>query len=69
MREVFRGVAVSLDSLSLGEGRTLGFFGFASLQSRSVYQYELVEHEAAPPVYLEGTNTRVVFSTLPYFYD
>ncbi len=64
VREAFRGLAASYE-----EAR-FSLFGFLSYQSRSVYQYELSDGSgAAPAVYLGQSETRVIFSTLPYFYD
>jgi hypothetical protein len=43
-REVFRGIAGSVEDLELGEnGPRLSLYGFGSLQTRSVYQYQLVD--------------------------
>lgn len=78
-REVFRGVAASLERVSLGEERHLAAYGFVSFQTRSAYQYELLDRRtctdlgggcAAPIVSLEHEpTTRVVFSTLPAVFD
>ncbi len=78
VREVFRGVAASLENVSLGSQRLGSVYGFLSYQARSAYQYELVDRRTcadpsrgctAPYVYLEGSQTRVIFSTLPALYD
>ena len=77
VREVFRGLAVSLEGVSLGEQRSLAAYAFLSYQTRSAYQYELINRRdcadatgcSAPMVYLEGSDARAVFSTLPYLYN
>ncbi len=70
-REVFRGVAASLEDLELGGGATTSAFGFFSYQARSIYQYELYDRRRcadpadnsnsdcdAPPVFVdEGAGT------------
>jgi Helix-hairpin-helix motif len=51
-REVFRGIAASIEELELGEkGPKLSLFGFGSLQTKSVYQYQLIDKRycSAPP--------------------
>lgn len=42
-RDVFRGVAGSIENLSLGDQRSLSLYGFLSYQSRGVYQYDLFD--------------------------
>ncbi len=78
VRDVFRGVAASIENVSLGEERLGSAYAFVSYQSRSAYQYELIDRRTcpdpsrgctAPPVYLEGSATRVIFSTLPSVYE
>lgn len=84
-RDVFRGVAGSIENLSLGDARTLSLYGFLSYQSRSIYQYDLFDRSrctdpsdssndcSAPTITLTGANVpdgwRVRFSTLPTFFD
>jgi hypothetical protein len=79
VREAFRGVAASVEDLSLGPASSLSLYGFASYQARSIYQYELYDRRvcedprdpdcSAPPVYLPDGSTRLVYSTLPYLFD
>lgn len=78
VRDVFRGVAASLENVSLGEERSGSAYAFVSYQSRSAYQYELIDRRAcpdpsrgcsSPAVSLEGSPSRVVFSSLPSLYD
>lgn len=80
----FRGVAATLKGVSLG-GATLKATGFASYQSRSLYQYELYDRGrcddprsddrncSAPPVYVRTLDGEPAptFSlmTLPDIYD
>lgn len=45
-RDVFRGVAGSLENLELGDQRSLSLYGFLSYQSRNVYQYDLYDRAA-----------------------
>jgi hypothetical protein len=47
-RDVFRGVAGSIDNLDLGDQRSLSLYGFLSYQSRSVYQYDLYDRSRCP---------------------
>lgn len=70
-REVFRGVAGSVENIHLGGEHRLNAYGFVSYQARSIYQYELFDRRVcsdprddkddackAPPVYLaEGSLT------------
>lgn len=84
-REVFRGVAGSIENLSLGDQRSLSLYGFLSFQQRSIYQYELWDRRycddprsedlgcKAPTVFFNtGASTggsRLTFSTLPYAFN
>ncbi|MBL9038424.1 MAG: helix-hairpin-helix domain-containing protein [Archangium sp.] len=84
-REVFRGVAASIEDVQVGTEARLAAYGFFSYQTRSIYQYELYDRRTcddprstdsgckAPAVFLnEGTatgSTRLIYSTLPYLYD
>ena len=80
-RELFRGVAGSLEGLDLGPSARLSLDGFASYQTRSLYQYEVYDRRAcenphdtspqcaAPPVYLSNLTTRLTGTTLPAFFD
>lgn len=84
-REAFRGVAGSIEDLSLGNGWEMSLYGFLSYQSRQLYQYELFNKGAcddprstssacgAPDVYVKSANptldTRLIFSTLPGLFD
>lgn len=81
-REVFRGVAGSVEDMRLGEVATMSLYGFASYQQRSLYQYELYDRRScedpsddknslcrAPPIYLHDGTTRLVFSTLGDVFD
>ncbi|MFT3710185.1 MAG: helix-hairpin-helix domain-containing protein [Archangium sp.] len=76
-RDVFRGVAVSAEDLSLGGDATISLYGFGSFQQRSIYQYELFDRRycddprndndsacTSPPIYLNDGQTRLIFSTL-----
>jgi hypothetical protein len=42
-RDVFRGVAGSIENLELGDQRSLSLYGFISYQPRSIYQYDLFD--------------------------
>lgn len=42
-RDVFRGIAASIENLDLGDQRSLSMYGFLSYQSRGVYQYDLFD--------------------------
>ncbi|MFZ5438672.1 MAG: helix-hairpin-helix domain-containing protein [Myxococcota bacterium] len=81
-REAFRGVAASLEELSLGGDASLSVYGFLSFQSRSIYQYQLYDRRycedprdngnslcKAPNVYLEDGTTRLVYATLQNVFD
>lgn len=84
-REVFRGIAASLENLDLGDQRSLSMYGFLSFQNRSLYQYELFDRRycddpnstdescKSPTVFFNaGANTgasRLTFSTLPYLFN
>ena len=78
VRDAFRGFAASLDNVALSESARFAATAFISYQARSPYQYELLDLQTcrelkfgcpAPAVFLSSTGTRVVFSTLPFFYD
>lgn len=43
VRDAFRGLAASLEDVSLGGEASLSAYGFLSFQSRSLYQYELYD--------------------------
>ncbi|MFZ5471514.1 MAG: helix-hairpin-helix domain-containing protein [Myxococcota bacterium] len=47
VRDGFRGLAGSLRELEIGAGR-ISLYGFASFQSRSVYQYEIFDRRRCP---------------------
>ncbi|MER2564935.1 MAG: helix-hairpin-helix domain-containing protein [Myxococcaceae bacterium] len=84
-RDVFRGVAGSIENLELGDQRTLSLYGFLSYQSRSIYQYDLYDKVACPDPssgdaactaprisVVQGQNDpgwRLRYSTLPTFFD
>ena len=81
-RELFRGVAISVEEVPLGGTARFSLHGFASYQTRSLYQYELFDRRAcpdpradtraqcgAPLVYLPDLSTRVLTSTLPSVFD
>lgn len=81
-RESFRGIASSLEDLSLGEEASLSVYGFLSYQQRSLYQYQMYDRRfcedprddgnslcKAPPVYLGDASTRLVFTTLANLFD
>lgn len=80
-RETFRGVAASLEDVTLGGDATLSAYAFLSYQARSIYQYELYDRRfcddprdssdacKAPAVYLGDGSTRLIYSTLPYLFD
>jgi hypothetical protein len=42
-RDVFRGVAASLENLELGDQASMSMYGFLSYQSRGIYQYDLYD--------------------------
>lgn len=81
LRQTFRGIAASLEDLSLGGEKTLSAYGFVSYQERSLYQYQLFDRRfcddprderdscKAPPVFLPDRSTRLVSSTLPSIFD
>ncbi len=84
LRDVFRGLAGSITDVPLGPGVAMSAHGFASLQSRSLYQYELYDRRtcddprdderpgcAAPPVVVgDGAGgLRVVSTTLPHLFN
>lgn len=79
-RETFRGVAASIEDVSLGGEATLSTYGFLSYQSRSIYQYELYDRrfcsdpsadtaDCKAPVINTPAGARLVYSTLPYLFD
>lgn len=81
-REVFRGVAGSIEDLKLGDEASMSLYGFVSYQQRSIYQYQLWDRRycedpnddtndlcKAPPVYLEDRSSRLVYSTLNAAFD
>lgn len=80
-REQFRGVAGSIEDISLGGDATLSTYGFLSYQSRSMYQYELFDRAIcddphgtgdeckSPPVYLPDGVSTTKYATLPYLFD
>ncbi len=82
-RDVFRGVAGSIENLDLGGQRSLSLYGFLSYQSRSIYQYDLYDRASCPnPAdascvsprisVVQGQNDpgwRLRYSTLPGFFD
>lgn len=81
-REVFRGVAGSIEDLKVGSEATLSMYGFLSYQNRSIYQYELYDRRfcedprddqndlcKSPNVYVPANGTRLVYSTLNYLFD
>ncbi len=68
-RDAFRGLAVSLENVTLGGIWHASLYGFASYQTRSIYQYELYSRRlcedprdlsnpacAPPPVYVHEGN-------------
>ncbi len=75
-RDVFRGVAGSIEDLKLGDEASMSIYGFASYQQRSIYQYQLYDRRycddpsdtssecKAPPVYLPDLTTTLKYSTL-----
>ncbi len=81
-REVFRGIAGSIEDLKVGEEASVSMYGFLSYQTRSIYQYELYDRRfcddprddnndqcKAPPVYVPSRGSRLVYSTLNYLFD
>lgn len=81
-REVFRGVAASVEDLKLGGEASMSMYGFLSYQARSIYQYELYDRRfcddprednnalcRAPPVYVPSRGSRLIYSTLNYLFD
>ncbi len=81
-RESFRGIAGSIEDLKLGSEASMSLYGFASYQQRAIYQYELYDRRycedpredgnaqcKAPNVYLNGGESRLVFSTLRNAFD
>lgn len=84
-REVFRGVAGSIEDISLGDERSVSMYGFLSYQSRSLYQYELYDRRTcddpsdddsvaninckAPEVAIPSRGTLLIYGTLPYIFD
>ncbi len=80
-RDSFRGVAGSIEDLKLGEEASMSLYGFASYQSRSIYQYELYDRRycddprsssadcKAPLVLIPDRGTRLVYSTLSNTFD
>lgn len=81
-RDVFRGVAGSVEDLQLGGEATMSLYGFASYQQRSLYQYELYDRRycddprddnndlcKAPPIYVGDASTTLKFSTLNNVFD
>lgn len=81
-REVFRGVAGSIEDLKVGDEGSISLYGFASYQQRSIYQYELFDRRycddpnddnndacKAPPVYINGGPGTLKYSTLNNVFD
>lgn len=80
-RDVFRGVAGSIEDVALGTSASLSAYGFLSYQQRPVYQYEIYDRRycddprdtssdcKAPSVYLPDGTTRLVYSTLGNTFD
>lgn len=79
-RETFRGVAASVEDISLGGEATISTYGFLSYQSRSIYQYELYDRrncsdpsadtaDCKSPLINTPDGTHLVYSTLPYLFD
>lgn len=79
-RETFRGVAASVEDISLGGEATISTYGFLSYQSRSIYQYELYDRrncadpsadtaDCKSPLINTPDGAHLVYSTLPYLFD
>lgn len=81
-REVFRGVAGSIEDLKVGDEGSISLYGFASYQQRSIYQYELYDRRfcddprednnascKAPQVYVNGGPGTLKYSTLNNVFD
>lgn len=78
-RDVFRGIAASIEDLELGEnGPRLSLYGFGSFQTRKVYQYQIVDRRNcadprddesndlcdAPDVYVKQADPSAPYPTL-----
>lgn len=81
-RDVFRGVAGQIEDLEVGTHSSFSLYGFASYQSRSLYQYQLYDQRfcpdptddndtacAAPRVSVNGGPATLKFSTLNNVFD
>lgn len=68
-RDVFRGIAGSVEDLELGEkGPKLSLYGFGSLQTRSVYQYQLVDRRSCDDPRTEPSGSSDVSCSAPAIY-
>ena len=83
-RESFRGIAGSIEDLKLGAEASMSLYGFASYQTRDLYQYEMFDRAQcedprsesdsckAPQVFVGNDlsrDGRLKFTTLPGLYE